>query len=111
MGRLKLIRSLLAKTKANLILTHGEDDDLLKGMIESALAYAEGYQHRRVGWYASNPMPASTERGIIMLASHFYESRDGATAGFFSDNAQSAQQIWRAVQDLLRMDRDWGAAL
>ena len=42
-----------------------------------------------------------------MLASHLYESRDGATAGFFADNVQAAQQAWTTVNHLLRMDRDW----
>ncbi len=33
-------------------------------------------------------MPATTEQAVIMLASHFYESRDGSTGGFFADNTQ-----------------------
>ena len=27
-----------------------------------------------------------------MLSSHFYESRDGSTGGFFADNTGAAQQ-------------------
>ena len=52
-------------------------------------------------------MPATTEQAVIMLASHFYESRDGSTGGFFSDNPQAAQQTWNTVNLLLRLDRRW----
>ena len=30
-------------------------------------------------------MPPTTEQAVIMLSSHFYESRDGSTGGFFAD--------------------------
>jgi len=98
---------LLTKVKKNLIIDHKKDDSLLKGMVEAAISYTEGYQHRKAGWYETQPMSPSTERAIIMLSSHFYESRDGSSAGFYGDNAQAAQQVWRAVQDLMRMDRIW----
>jgi len=52
-------------------------------------------------------MSPTTEQAIIMLASHFYESRDGSTAGFFGDNPQAASQVWDTVNLLLRLDRDW----
>ena len=42
-------------------------------------------------------MPATTEQAVIMLASHFYESRDGSTGGFFADNTNAAQQVWNTV--------------
>ena len=42
-----------------------------------------------------------------MLSSHFYESRDGSTGGFFADNVQAAKQVWDAVNTLLRLDREW----
>jgi hypothetical protein len=42
-----------------------------------------------------------------MLASHFYESRDGSTAGFFGDNVQAGRQVWDTVNMLLRLSRDW----
>jgi len=52
-------------------------------------------------------MPATTEQATIMLASHFYESRDGSTGGFFSDSVQASQQVWNTVNMLLRLDRRW----
>ena len=103
--------TLLPKVKANLILQHDDDNELLVGMIDAAVAYAEGFQHRLAGWYSDNAMPATTERGIIMLASHLYESRDGSTGGFYADSTGAAQQVRTAVNELLRMDRDWGAAV
>ena len=37
--------TLLEKVKANLILDHSEDDELLQRLIDAAVAYAESYQH------------------------------------------------------------------
>ena len=99
--------SLLDKVKANLILQHDEDDELLDMYITAAVAYAESYQHIAEGYYSDHDMPATTEQAVVMLASHFYESRDGSTGGFFADNPQAAQQVWHTVNLLLRLDRNW----
>ena len=72
--------TLLEKVKANLILEHSADDALLQNYITAAVSYAESYQHIQEGYYTENAMPATTEQAVIMLASHFYESRDGSTA-------------------------------
>ena len=101
------MEGLLQKVKDNLILSHDEDDGLLRGYIAAALAYAEGYQHHPSGFYTDNPMPPTTEQAVMMLASHFYESRDGSTGGFFADNVQAGQQVWQTVNLLLRLDREW----
>ena len=98
---------LLTKVRQNLILEHEADDPLLSGFIAAAVAYAESYQHIPEGFYRENPMPPTTEQAVIMLSSHFYESRDGSTGGFFSDNVQAAQQVWNTVNLLLRLDRNW----
>lgn len=99
--------TLLDKVKDNLILEHTADDELIKNFITAAINYAESYQHISQGYYAENPMPSTTEQAVIMLASHFYESRDGSTGGFFADNVQAGQQVWTTVNMLLRLDRDW----
>jgi len=101
------MEELLQKVKANLILDHTADDDLLRSYITAAVSYAESYQHIPEGSYAESPMPPTTEQAVIMLASHFYESRDGSTGGFFADNPQAAQQVWHTVNLLLRLDRRW----
>ena len=80
---------------------------MLESYITAAISYAESYQHIPAGTYAENPMPATTEQAVIMLASHFYESRDGSTGGFFADNVQAGQQVWNTVNLLLRLDREW----
>ena len=98
---------LLSKVKANLILEHDQDDALLEHFIRAAVGYAESFQHIAEGTYAGNPMPPTTEQAVIMLASHFYESRDGSTAGFYADNVQAGQQVWNTVNRLLRLDRNW----
>ena len=101
------MEALLEKVKANLILNHSEDDDLLLSYITAAVSYAESYQHIPEGTYQNAPMPPTTEQAVIMLASHFYESRDGSTGGFFADNTNAAQQEWNTVNLLLRLDRRW----
>ena len=102
-----MMDELLSKVKANLILTHNEDDELLKSYITAAVSYAESYQHIPQGTYQNTAMPPTTEHAVIMLSSHFYESRDGSTGGFFADNVQAAKQVWDAVNTLLRIDREW----
>jgi len=99
--------ALLEKVKANLILTHDEDDTLLEGVLAAAISYAESYQHLGEGYYLENTMSPATEQGVIMLASHFYESRDGSTGGFFNDNVSASEQVWRSVHLLLRMGKEW----
>ena len=101
------METLLEKVKANLILNHSEDNDLLLIYISAAVSYAESYQHIPEGFYKENPMPPTTEQAVIMLSSHFYESRDGSTGGFFADNTGAAQQVWNTVNLLLRLDRRW----
>ncbi len=95
------------KVKANLILAHDEDDMLLRQYIAAAVNYAESYQHIPGGTYTESEMPPTTEQAVIMLASHFYESRDGSTGGFFADSVQAGRQVWETVNLLLRLDRQW----
>lgn len=102
-----MIGGLLEKVKANLILTHNEDDALLENYIKAAVNYAESYQHISAGTYVDKEMPPTTEQAVIMLASHFYESRDGSTGGFFADSVQAGRQVWDTVNTLLRLDREW----
>lgn len=101
------VTELLPKVKANLILEHEEDDSLLRSYVRAAISYAESYQHVADGFYAENPMLPTTEQAVIMLSGHFYESRDGSTAGFFSDSVQAGQQVWNTVNRLLQLDRRW----
>ena len=101
------METLLDKVKANLILDHAADDALIEMYITAAITYAESYQHIEAGYYSDHDMPATTEQAVIMLASYFYESRDGSTGGFFADSPQAAQQTWNTVNLLLRLDRDW----
>lgn len=101
------MEELLTKVKQNLILEHTADDALLNSYITAAVSYAESYQHIPEGFYKSNSMSPTTEQAVIMLSSHFYESRDGSTGGFFADNVQAGQQVWNTVNLLLRLDREW----
>ena len=109
---MSLTDTLLPKVRANLILTHGEDDDLLRGFILAALNYAEIYQKKPSGAYTIEPVTEgvlrpTTEQAVIMLASHLYESRDGSTGGFFADSPGAARQSLETVDRLLTMDKDW----
>ena len=100
-----MVKSLLPKVKANLILTHDEDDELLRGFIRAALDYAESYQKRK--YNSRTRMPHTTEQAVIMLSSHFYESRDGSTGGFFADYVGAAKQVWESVNRLLLLEKRW----
>ncbi|AOZ72044.1 hypothetical protein BK816_00990 [Boudabousia tangfeifanii] len=93
--------------KANLVLEHSQDDELLGELIQAGLDYATSYQHLVPGHYENHPLSESTYRAVIMLATHFYESRDGSTGGFFADNTHAAARVWEAVNRLLILDRDW----
>ena len=75
---------LLTRVKENLIITFNDDDSLILSFINAAISYAESYQHITEGTYNVMPMSATTVQAIVMLASHFYESRDGSTGGFFA---------------------------
>jgi len=101
-------KALLQKVKSNLILQHDEDDTLLLGHIAAAVHYAETYQRRPEGYYMRRnaKMTPTTEQAVIMLSSHFYESRDGGTGGFFSDYIGAVNNVWTAVNALLRLDRE-----
>ena len=101
------MNELLTKVKQYLILEHSADDVLLVNYITAAVSYAESYQHIEQGYYTNNPMSATTQQAVIMLSSHFYESRDGSTGGFFGDNVQAGKQVWDTVNMLLRLDRRW----
>lgn len=95
------------KIKQNLIINYNTDDDLIDGFADAAVAYAEKYQHLDSGYYAGHDMSATTEQAVIMLASHFYESRDGSTGGFFADNVPAGEQAFATADRLLRLDREW----
>jgi uncharacterized phage protein (predicted DNA packaging) len=99
--------ALLDKVKANLILSHSEDDAILETYLAAATNYAEGYQQVGTDFYVENPMSPTTEQGILMLATHFYESRDGSTGGFFNNDVRASDQVWKTVHLLLRMGKEW----
>jgi len=97
------MKKLLQKVKNNLILQHDEDDELILSYIAAAVDYAESYQKKR---YGNMKFPPSTEQAIIILASHFYESRDGSTGGFFADKTDAAKQTMETVDSLLRLNKN-----
>ena len=98
---------LLQRVKENLIITFEDDDGLILGFIAAAISYAEGYQHYEPKYYETNECSENTKLAIVMLASHFYESRDGSTGGFFADNASAGEQAMKTANMLLRIDRNW----
>lgn len=98
---------LVELVKQNLLVEHDADDALIASFVESATSYAQSFQHLPDGHYDTHAMSEATRQGIVMLATHFYESRDGATAGFWADKPEAARAVWGAVNTLLRLDRDW----
>lgn len=102
-----IANELLPKVKENLIITFNDDDSLILSFIAAAISYAEEYQHKDSGYYNDNEMSETTKQAVIMLSSHFYESRDGSTGGFFADNTNAANNVWSTVNRLLLMNREW----
>jgi hypothetical protein len=100
-------KDLLAKLKTHLVIERNDEDDALRAFLRASVAYAEAYQHKPDGYYTTNSLPPTSEQAVFMLASHFYESRDGGTGGFFADTTHAARQIWDTVNSLLRLERDW----
>ena len=98
---------LLTQVKSNLIITFNDDDSLIVSFISAAISYAEGYQHLEEGYYKTHEMSERTKQAVIMLSSHFYESRDGSTGGFFADNTNASEQTYKTVNRLLLLDREW----
>ncbi len=58
--------TLIQKVKANLILEHDADDELLEMFIAAAVSYAESYQHVPENFYSENPYATDYR------ASHYY---------------------------------------
>ncbi len=98
---------LLAQVKQNLIIDFSDDDALIVSLISSSISYAEGFQHLEEGYYGEHEPSERTKQAIVMLASHFYESRDGSTGGFFADNTSASEQTYKTVNRLLVLDREW----
>lgn len=107
----------VAEVKENLIIdeSNTDDDSFISSLIDAAVSYAEAYQHLPDGYYTTTdpetevvpPMTERTKQAVIMLASHWYESRDASTGGFFADSVNAAKQSDAAVNNLLRLDRKW----
>lgn len=76
---------------------------MLRSIISAALDYAMSYTKRK-RW--GRTLPPSVEQAVIMLSSHFYESRDGSTGGFFADNTNAGKAVWETVNRLLSMYKD-----
>ena len=100
-------KAILERVKKNLIVDFTDDDGIISAYIAAAISYAESYQHLERNYYRNNEMSETTMQGVVMLASHFYESRDGSTAGFFANSPQAAAEVWNTVNRLLILDRDW----
>jgi hypothetical protein len=95
---------LLPKVRDHLVIHHHKDDEMIRGFIRSAIDYAEEYQKVK---YGDEPLPPTTELAVIMLSGFFYESRDGATAGFFADYAGAVPNVWATINRLLSLGKRW----
>ena len=100
-------QAMLAKVKANLVIEHGRDDTILSAHVRAAMDYAGKFQHKDDSFYNTHDMSPVTEQAVIMLASFYFESKDGGAGGFFTPTAVAAQQAQKSVDNLLRMDKDW----
>lgn len=93
--------------KTNLLIDFDTDDELIAHLVDAATSYATSFQHLEEGYYATHAMTPATTQGVVMLATHLYEARDGATGGFWADKTDAAAAAWEAIHRLLVMDREW----
>ena len=100
-------QTLLAKVKANLVIEHDRDDEILWLHLNAAMDYAGKFQHKDLAYYKTHRMSPSTLQAVIMLAGFYYESKDGGAGGFFTPTATAAKQTQECVINLLRLDKDW----
>ncbi|MCD4556976.1 head-tail connector protein [Schaalia sp. lx-100] len=98
---------LTALVKTNLLIDFDTDDELIAHLVDAATSYAASFQHLPDGYYATHAMSPATTQGVVMLATHLYEARDGATGGFWADKTDAARAAWEAIHRLLVMDREW----
>lgn len=101
---------LFALAVKNLELENGleiEDAPLLRSLIQAGVSYAEQYQHLPDGYYNTHEMMPTTQQGIIFLVTHWYESRDGSTGGFFGNQPACAEQVRKTADCLFRLGRCW----
>lgn len=101
------IYDLVELVKQNLVIEFSADDSLITSFVQAAISYAEAFQHLPDGYYHNRYMSDTTRQAVVMLATHFYESRDGSTAGFWADKPEAANAVWQAVNSLLRLEREW----
>jgi hypothetical protein len=78
------VMTLFEKVKANLILEHERDDELLQMYINTAIAYAESYQHLPEGHYSENEMPPTTAFKFDITFSKTISPPDSSTFGIIS---------------------------
>ena len=97
----------LAKLKANLVIEHDRDDEILTQHLNAAMDYAGKFQHKDLAYYKTHRMSPSTLQAVIMLASFYYESKDGGAGGFFTPTTAAAKQTLECVDTLLRLDKNW----
>lgn len=89
----------------NLVLADEKDEALLEASLMAAIAYAKGYQ-KKDELDLSN-LNEATRHGILLLATFLYESRDGVTGGFFSNQDAASSKTFESVHLLLQIDKDW----
>lgn len=100
-------QAVLANVKANLVIDHGQDDGILRLHVQAAMDYAGKFQHKDDSYYNTHDMSPVTEQAVVMLASFYFESKDGGTGGFFTPTTTAAQQTQKCVDNMLRLDKDW----
>lgn len=104
-----LSAELLPKLKVNLVIGTDDtsEDDFLSDLIHAGIDYSQRYQNKDYTLDDYTEMPNATKQAVLMLATHFYESRDLATGGYFNDTALAGSNARSAIDRLLSMHKDW----
>lgn len=67
----------IAEAKAHLRVDHNADDALIDGYLVAAAEWFENETRRKFA--EMTEVPQLLKQGVLMLAAHYYEAREGAT--------------------------------
>lgn len=87
----------VALLKAQLYIEHDLDDALLTQKLDAA----EGYVAAFIGGTLPDPVPPAMLQAVLMLAAHWFETREAAVAG------SAPASVPYGVGELLQSYRRW----
>ena len=100
--------TLIEKVKANLILEHDKDDELLEMYIDAAISYAESYQHfkRRITTVKTQCLQSLSKLSLCYPLTFMKAVMVVQVASLLIPLLQ-VSKARETINNLLRLDKDW----